>query len=103
MQDSFLRAFIHIRKFDGRSSFSTWLSRIAINPALMTLRKKRSWRESQLVIPSHLGREPVEWEVVDCSANPEEGFAQRKIDYSLRAEIRDLRPTVRESLEIQKL
>lgn len=41
-QDAFLLAFVHINDFDGRSRFSTWLTRIAINSALMILRKKRS-------------------------------------------------------------
>src|SRR3981189_1927294 len=45
LQNAFLSAFIHIKNFDGRSSFSTWLTRIAINSALMTLRKKRNSRE----------------------------------------------------------
>src|ERR1700677_2066844 len=35
LQDSLLRAFVHIKDFDGRSSFTTWLTRIAINSALM--------------------------------------------------------------------
>ncbi len=48
LQDAFLSAFIHIQNFDGRSSFSTWLTRIAINSALMTLRKKRSSRETSI-------------------------------------------------------
>src|SRR5713101_10117696 len=42
VQDSLLRAFLHMTQFDGRSSFGTWLTRIAINSALMILRKKRT-------------------------------------------------------------
>jgi RNA polymerase sigma factor (sigma-70 family) len=42
VQDSLLRAFIHLKSFDGRSTFSTWLTRIAINSALMILRKRRA-------------------------------------------------------------
>src|SRR5271169_4819646 len=38
LQNAFLSAFIHIAEFDGRSAFSTWLTRIAINSALMVLR-----------------------------------------------------------------
>jgi RNA polymerase sigma-70 factor (ECF subfamily) len=34
VQQSFQKAFIHLKKFQGRSSFSTWLTRIAINEAL---------------------------------------------------------------------
>ena len=45
LQNAFLSAFTHIKNFDRRFSFSTWLTRIAINSALMTLRKRRSSRE----------------------------------------------------------
>ena len=38
VQQSFQKAFVHLQKFEGRSSFSTWLTRIAINEALMCLR-----------------------------------------------------------------
>jgi len=40
-QQSFQKAFIHLKKFEGESLFSTWLTRIAINEALMLLRRKR--------------------------------------------------------------
>src|SRR5580700_49212 len=45
VQDCFLNAFVHLKDFDGRSQFATWLTRIAINAALMKLRKKRGIRE----------------------------------------------------------
>ena len=45
VQDAFLRAFLHLQSFDGRSTFSTWLTRIGINSALMILRKRRNSRE----------------------------------------------------------
>src|SRR5437879_5950608 len=41
-QDLLLRAFVHMRDFDGRSKLGTWFTRIAINSALMILRKKRA-------------------------------------------------------------
>jgi len=41
LQDSFLRAFLHLGSFQGKSQFSTWLSQIAHNSALMILRKRR--------------------------------------------------------------
>ena len=41
LQETFIKAYRHIHKFDGRSSVSTWLYRIATNEALMSLRKKR--------------------------------------------------------------
>src|ERR1700735_803532 len=45
LQESFLRAFIHLKDFQERSSFSTWFTRIAMNSALMILRKKRNSSE----------------------------------------------------------
>ena len=41
LQECFLKAWLHLDRFEGRAEFSTWLTRIAINEALMTLRKKR--------------------------------------------------------------
>ena len=45
MQDSFLSAFLHLENFDGRSTFSTWLTRIGIHSARV-LRdiRDRHWR-----------------------------------------------------------
>ena len=40
VQECFLNAFIRLKSFDERSRFSTWLTRIAMNAALMKLRKK---------------------------------------------------------------
>ena len=45
VQDAFLSAFVHLKDFDERSRFGTWLTRIAINAALGKLRKKRGMRE----------------------------------------------------------
>src|SRR5258707_591159 len=45
VQQSFQKAFVHLQTFEGKSSFSTWLTRIAINEALMLLRRDRGHRE----------------------------------------------------------
>jgi RNA polymerase sigma factor (sigma-70 family) len=45
MQQSFQKAFFHLRQFEGRSSFSTWLTRVAINEAQMLRRKSGGRRE----------------------------------------------------------
>jgi RNA polymerase sigma-70 factor (ECF subfamily) len=42
IQDAWTKAYVHLKSFDGKARFSTWLTRIAINTALMTLRRKRS-------------------------------------------------------------
>jgi RNA polymerase sigma-70 factor (ECF subfamily) len=40
MQDAYVRAFTHLDQFEGRSKFSTWLLRIAVNEALARHRKR---------------------------------------------------------------
>jgi len=102
LQDAFLSAFIHIKNFDGRSSFSTWLTRVAINSALMTLRKKRRSREIHIG-SCELGADGVGWDVPDPCANPEELCAQREKERILREAICDLRQTIRRVVEIQQL
>src|ERR1700751_2102069 len=45
LQDTFLRAYLAIQTFEGRSSIYSWLTRIAVNAALMILRKRRARAE----------------------------------------------------------
>lgn len=74
LQETFIKAYKHIGKFDGRSSISTWLYRIATNEALMSLRKKRPETVS-FDIPSTYETEPQEpLQIVDWCCLPEEEF-----------------------------
>jgi RNA polymerase sigma factor (sigma-70 family) len=50
LQEALLRAFRHLNGFENRCSFSSWLTRIAINSALMTLRKRRACKELSIDI-----------------------------------------------------
>ena len=103
LQDSFLSAFLHIGEFDGRSAFSTWLTRIAINSALMILRKKRTSRETSLEGSADSGAKPASWEMPDHAANPEKRYAQYERENILRGAISTLRPTIRKVIELQQL
>jgi RNA polymerase sigma-70 factor (ECF subfamily) len=51
-QECFLNAFFERKDFDGRSHFATWLTRIAVNAALMKLRKKRGARDVPIDEPN---------------------------------------------------
>ena len=48
LQESLMRAFVHLHTFERRASFSTWLTRIAINRALMLLRKRKGAQKSTI-------------------------------------------------------
>src|SRR5260221_4461947 len=100
VQDSLLRAFVHLKSFDGRSTFSTWLTRIGINSALMILRKKRNSREISAHGP---GIDETLWEVPDSTPNPERRCAEREQGRILKDAISNLRPTIRRALELQIL
>ena len=100
VQDSFLRAFLHLKSFDGRSTFSTWLTRIGMNSALMILRKKRNSREISAHGP---GADETLWKVPDSTPNPERRCAEREQGRILKDAISNLRPTIRRALELQIL
>lgn len=55
VQNSLCNALINLRSFKGRSSFSTWLTRIVINSALMILRKNRNARELSIDAQDEIG------------------------------------------------
>jgi RNA polymerase sigma-70 factor (ECF subfamily) len=103
LQDSLLSAFTHVREFDGRSSFSTWLTRIAINSALMILRKKRTSHEISMDGSDGTDSNSPSWEMPDRAPNPEKRYAQNERENILRGAISTLRPTIRKVVELQQL
>jgi RNA polymerase sigma factor (sigma-70 family) len=103
LQDSFLSAYMNLHRFDGRSSFSTWLTRIGINAALMTLRKKRTHRELPIEGPGETGERSAYFEAPDHAPNPEERFARQEREVLVREAVRSLRPTIRKALELGQM
>jgi RNA polymerase sigma factor (sigma-70 family) len=100
VQDALLSAFLHLQSFDGRSTFSTWLTRIGINSALMILRKRRNSRE---VSAHRAGVDEMLWQVPDSAPNPERRCAQRERERFLRDAIAGLSPRLRRTLEFHTL
>lgn len=74
LQETFIKAYRHIGNFDGRSSVSTWIYRIATNEALMSIRRKRPVTIS-FDVPSVYDTEPQEpLQIVDWCCLPEDEF-----------------------------
>ena len=74
LQETFIKAYKHIAKFDGRSNVSTWLYRIATNEALMSLRRKHP-EATSFENPFVYDTEPQEpLQIVDWCCLPEEEF-----------------------------
>jgi RNA polymerase sigma-70 factor (ECF subfamily) len=101
LQDSFLKAYIHLGSFDGRSKFSTWLTRIAINSALMMLRRKRSIPETSMEICIH-GEPRPQWEIQDHTVDTEGYYLRSERSRHLKRAIHRLKPVLREVVEIQQ-
>src|SRR5580698_4282588 len=102
-QECFLNAFVHLKNFDGRSQFATWLTRIAINAALMKLRKNRRAREVPMDEPNPLS-EPVAQREFRCDApDPEESCSLRERKRILKSAISGLRPRARRVVELHQL
>ncbi|MGA8554267.1 MAG: sigma-70 family RNA polymerase sigma factor [Candidatus Acidiferrales bacterium] len=101
VQDTFLRAFMHVKDFDGRSSFSTWLTRIAINSAVMILRKKRPGREVSVDSFADKNETGASWELSDPTPSPETQYVEEEQRRLLWGAISALRPSIRKVVEFQ--
>jgi RNA polymerase sigma-70 factor, ECF subfamily len=100
-QDAVMRAFVHVKRFEGRSNFTSWLTRIAINSALMALRKKRGGTEISIEQICDDGESSRAWEPRDQSETPEAHYAGRESKELLRNAIERLPFIFRDALELQ--
>jgi RNA polymerase sigma-70 factor (ECF subfamily) len=102
LQDSFLKAFVHLNKFEGRSSFSSWVTRIAINMSLMIIRKKCANRELSIDASDSDCESYDRWELRDFREDPERRYARHERAELLRGAIRRLPPALRTTVELQQ-
>ena len=103
LRGALLNAFVHVQTSEGRSSSATWLTRIAINSALMIVRKNRSTPQVPLDDAGD-GRGPDgAGTVLDSALDPEAHCAQREREAILANAIRRLRPNFRQALTLPKL
>ncbi len=77
-QECFLNAFVHLKDFDERSRFATWLTRIAINAALMKLRKNRGSREAPIDEPNPSSESVAQREFRYDAPDPEQSCSLRE-------------------------
>jgi RNA polymerase sigma-70 factor (ECF subfamily) len=102
LQDSMMRAFSHLKDFQEKSSFYTWLTRIAINSALMILRKKRGCYEIPFDGIDDSGDNHERWEVASPAENPESQLARKEKEELLRDAILRLPQVLREVVELRQ-
>ena len=101
-QETFESAYVHLKSFKRQSRFSTWLTRIAINEALMTLRKRRlgevSIEENKVV-----DDEGTAFEIEETGATPEEQCVAQELRSILSAAIGELKPILGRVVQLRKI
>ena len=99
-QECFLNAFVHLHDFDGRSQFATWLTRIAINAALMKLRKNRRAREVPMEEPNPSSEPVAQREFRYDAPDPEESCSLGERKRIVKSAISRLRPRARNVVKL---
>ena len=89
-QEAFLRAFQFLGQFQENAKFSTWLIRIAMNQALMMLRKRRPMVASLSEGNGATEEEQLPIDVADWAPNPEELYRATELEEILRKTLQEL-------------
>src|SRR2546423_2484297 len=95
VQEAFLKAYQNLEQFQGNSKFYTWLVRIAVNEALMKLRRRRSDKTVSLDEDVVTEEGSMPREVADWSPNPEQLYGQAELGDILKKTIQGLPPGFR--------
>jgi RNA polymerase sigma-70 factor (ECF subfamily) len=102
-QQSFQKAFVHLHTFEGKSAFSTWLTRITVNEGLMLLRRGRGRREISIDEEPCELKESALLKVPDSDSDPEASYLQREEAGILCAAVDTLTPGLRKAIELRDL
>jgi RNA polymerase sigma-70 factor, ECF subfamily len=94
VQDTWRRAYSKFHTFQGRSSISTWLTRIAINSALM-IRRRNKRRDDVSLNEESNGSEDVLHHLVDTEPTPEEDCKRTELAALFLQQIHRLAPAIR--------
>ncbi len=102
LQDGLLSAYRNLRRFEGRSRFSTWLTRIVINAALMRRRSQRARPTVSLDDPPREDALPMEESFADRGPNPEQAYAEQELNEILMQCLEDLSPPLRSAFLLRE-
>jgi RNA polymerase sigma-70 factor (ECF subfamily) len=90
VQETYVRAFTHLKDFRGDSSIATWLSRIAMNEALGRLRRRRPGVEWSSLPEGTLEAQIIQFPLSSAADDPEKSMAQREIQHVVERAIDEL-------------
>jgi len=103
LQEGLLAAYRNLKRFEGRSQFSTWLTRIVINASLM---RRRSMRSRPAVSLDHFSEEenstPAEERFAAADPSPEEIYERRELRSLIKANLDELSPVLRDAFVLRE-
>ncbi len=95
LQETFMKAYEHLDQFQGNSKFYTWIVRIAVNQALMKLRRRKTDRSVSLDESIDTGEDMVVREVAAWDESPEQLYSREELGSILDSAIQSLEPPYR--------
>ncbi|MGH9872989.1 MAG: peroxidase-related enzyme [Pyrinomonadaceae bacterium] len=98
LQDAFLKAFLHLPEFEGRSRFSTWLVRIALNTGLQRLRGRKDFETLDEESEEFRPRRIQAWQ-----ENPEDSYSREELRRLVEQEVMKLPAKYRVALMLRDL
>ena len=95
LQETFMKAYEHLDQFKGDSKFYTWIVRIAVNQALMKLRRRKTDKSVSLDETIDTGEDTITREIAAWDENPEQRFSRDELGEILDTAVDSLEPPYR--------
>src|SRR5579863_8820692 len=95
LQETFLKSYEHLDQFKGDSKFYTWIVRIAVNQALMKLRRRKTDKSVSLDETIDTGEDTIVREIAAWDENPEQRFSREELGGILDTAVQSLEPPYR--------
>src|ERR1039457_3405945 len=95
LQETFMKAYEHLDQFQGNSKFYTWIVRIAVNQALMKLRRRKTDKSVSLDEAIDTGEDTVVREIAAWDEDPEERYTREELGTILDTAVESLEPAYR--------
>ncbi|HEX3878749.1 MAG TPA: sigma-70 family RNA polymerase sigma factor [Bryobacteraceae bacterium] len=90
LQETFLKAYEHLDQFQGNSKFYTWVVRIAVNQALMKLRRRKNDKSVSLDETIDTGEDTIVREIAAWDEDPEQRLSREEIGGILDTAVQSL-------------
>jgi RNA polymerase sigma-70 factor, ECF subfamily len=103
LQEGLLSAYRNLPKFERRSQFSTWLTRIVINSALMRRRSKRARPAMSLDDVAKEGDVPLAERFADDAPNPEQLYAGTELGDRMNKKLAEISPLLRTAFWLREI